>query len=70
VTKRITINGEVHETILVSVSYAALLRMAGMSGTPSGTYRYLGGTRGILKPGDRIGVADGLEVSLCHAGNG
>lgn len=68
-TRRITINGEAHETILVSVSYAAVLRMVGMCGTPSGTYRYPGGAAGVFRPGDRLGVIDGLTINLAHTGN-
>ena len=65
---KVTINGTAHDITEDAIEYEALVELAGMSGTPSCTWKW-GGTRGILSPGDGVFVNDGMVVNIVHTGN-
>jgi hypothetical protein len=69
--KTIEINGRAIETEAIVLSYSKLCLLADLDPlrNPSMTYRVPGGERGILAPGDAIGIADGLVVFVSYTGS-
>lgn len=65
---RITVNGKAHDVDADAIEYEALVELAGMTGTPSMTWR-AGKDSGILHPGDGAFVVEGLVVNAAHTGN-
>lgn len=71
----IIVNGKTIPTVrreIPSLTYEEIVKIAGMTGTPSMTWRIRRSetnTGGILSPGDRIPVQDGLVLNAYHTGN-
>lgn len=67
---RVVVNGEPLDVISVeTISYELARKLAGLTGAPSVTWKLPNGAGGILTPGDRIAIAEGLVINVCHTGN-
>jgi FKBP-type peptidyl-prolyl cis-trans isomerase len=73
-TMKITINGDAHETTAETLTYEDVVKLAGMTGTPSVMWRVKNATgglsNGIMHTGSyAIVPSEGLVFNVAHTGN-
>lgn len=70
---KITINGDAHETTAATLTYEDVVKLAGMTGTPSVMWKArgpAGESTGIMHTGSySIVPSDGLSFNVAHTGN-
>lgn len=62
----IVVNGRKHRIDADAISYAAVVELAGKTGTPTVTWREKSGRGGVLAAGDGVLIEDGMIFNVAH----
>ena len=68
-TYTITINGRQHEVHANFMTYDELVKLSGLVGHPTMTWRTEAGKSGTLAPGEQLTVAYEPIINVCHTDN-